>query len=34
MNTTVDAAGTKDFLIWIAFWIAALVMLLPALSGS
>jgi len=26
--------GSKNFLIWMALWIAALMVLLPALSGS
>jgi hypothetical protein len=31
---TVEMAGGKNFLIWMALWIAALMVLLPALSGS
>jgi len=27
-------AGSKNFLIWMALWIAALMVLLPALAGS
>jgi len=27
-------AGTKNFLIWMGLWIAALMVLLPALAGS
>jgi hypothetical protein len=33
MNTG-EMAGSKNFLIWIALWIAALMVLLPALAGS
>ena len=32
MNT--EAADTKNFLIWVGFWIAALMVLLPALAGN
>jgi hypothetical protein len=32
MNPTV--ADTRNFLIWMAFWIAALMILLPALAGK
>jgi len=32
MNTTL--VETRNFLIWAAFWIAALVVLLPALAGN
>jgi len=33
MNAT-EAAEAKNFLIWMALWIGALVVLLPALAGS
>jgi hypothetical protein len=33
MNTR-EMTGGKNFLIWMALWIAALMVLLPALSGS
>ena len=33
MNTN-ELAEAKNFLIWMALWIAALIMLLPALAGS
>jgi hypothetical protein len=33
MNTT-EMTETKNFLIWMALWIGALVVLLPALAGS
>jgi len=33
MNTTELAEG-KNFLIWMALWIAALIVLLPALAGN
>ena len=32
MNT--GAAEAKNFLIWAGFWIAALMVLLPALAGN
>jgi hypothetical protein len=32
MNT--DAAEARNFVIWMALWIAALMVLLPALAGS
>jgi hypothetical protein len=32
MNSNVIEA--KNFLIWAAFWLAALIVLLPALSGN
>jgi hypothetical protein len=32
MNTN-ELAEAKNFLIWMALWIAALVVLLPALAG-
>jgi len=32
MNSNVIEA--KNFLIWAAFWLAALILLLPALSGK
>lgn len=32
MNT--EAAEAKNFLIWVGFWIAALMFLLPALTGN
>jgi hypothetical protein len=31
---TAEMTGGKNFLIWMALWIAALMVLLPALSGS
>ena len=31
---TGEMAGTKNFLIWVGLWIAALMVLLPALAGS
>jgi len=31
---TGEMAGTKNFLIWMGLWIAALMVLLPALAGS
>ncbi len=34
MNANVDSVEAKNFLIWIAFWIVALMALLPALSGN
>jgi hypothetical protein len=33
MSTT-EIAEAKNFLIWMALWIGALVVLLPALAGS
>jgi hypothetical protein len=33
MNTT-ELAEAKNFLIWMALWVAALIVLLPALAGS
>jgi hypothetical protein len=33
MSTT-EMAEARNFLIWMALWIAALVVLLPALAGS
>jgi hypothetical protein len=33
VNTT-EMAGGKNFLIWMALWIGALMVLLPALAGS
>ena len=33
MNTN-ELAQAKDFLIWMALWIAALIVLLPALAGN
>jgi hypothetical protein len=33
MNTG-EMAGIKNLLIWMALWIAALMVLLPALAGS
>jgi len=33
VNTT-DISGGKNFLIWMALWIGALMILLPALAGS
>jgi hypothetical protein len=33
MNAT-EMAEARNFLIWMALWIAALVVLLPALAGS
>jgi hypothetical protein len=33
MNTQ-EIAETRNFLIWMALWIAALMVLLPALAGS
>jgi hypothetical protein len=33
MNTT-EMTETKNFLIWMALWIGALVVLLPALAGG
>jgi hypothetical protein len=33
MNTG-EMAGSKNFLIWVGLWIAALMVLLPALAGS
>jgi hypothetical protein len=33
MNT-MDAAGAKNFLVWMAIWVGALMVLLPALSGK
>jgi hypothetical protein len=32
MNT--DVAEARNFVIWMALWIAALMVLLPALAGS
>jgi hypothetical protein len=29
-----EAAETKNFLIWMALWVGALMVLLPALAGS
>ena len=31
---TGEMAGTKNLLIWMGLWIAALMVLLPALAGS
>jgi hypothetical protein len=31
---TREMAGSKNFLIWVGLWIAALMVLLPALAGS
>ena len=31
---TGEMAGSKNFLIWVGLWIAALMVLLPALAGS
>jgi hypothetical protein len=31
---TPDLAGTRNFLIWMALWIGALIVLLPVLAGS
>jgi hypothetical protein len=31
---TGEMAGSKNFLIWVGLWIAALMILLPALAGS
>jgi hypothetical protein len=31
---TGEMAGSKNFLIWMGLWIAALMVLLPALAGS
>jgi hypothetical protein len=31
---TGEMAGGKNFLIWMGLWIAALMVLLPALAGS
>jgi hypothetical protein len=33
MNT-IDTAEAKNFLVWMALWIGALMVLLPALAGS
>jgi hypothetical protein len=33
MNTT-EMAEAKNFLIWLALWAAALIVLLPALAGN
>lgn len=33
MNTT-ELAEAKNFLIWLALWVAALIVLLPALAGN
>ena len=33
MNTT-ELAEARNFLIWMGLWIAALMVLLPALAGS
>jgi hypothetical protein len=33
MNTA-EMAETKNLLIWMALWVGALMMLLPALAGS
>jgi len=33
MNTA-DVGEAKNFLIWMALWIGALVVLLPALAGN
>jgi hypothetical protein len=33
INTT-ELAEAKSFLIWMALWIAALIVLLPALAGN
>ena len=33
MNTT-ELAEAKNFLIWMALWVGALIVLLPALAGS
>lgn len=33
MNST-ELAEAKNFLIWMALWVAALIVLLPALAGS
>lgn len=33
MNT-LDATGAKNFLVWMAIWVGALIVLLPALSGK
>jgi hypothetical protein len=32
MNT--EVTEIKNFLIWVGFWIAALMLLLPALAGN
>jgi hypothetical protein len=32
MNT--DVAEVKNFLVWVGLWVAALMLLLPALSGN
>jgi hypothetical protein len=29
-----NVAEARNFLLWVAFWIAALMLLLPALSGN
>ena len=34
MNMNTEATETKGFLIWAGFWIAALMVLLPALAGN
>jgi hypothetical protein len=31
---TGEMAGSKNFLIWMGLWVAALMVLLPALAGS
>jgi hypothetical protein len=33
MNST-ELAEAKNFLIWMALWVAALIVLLPTLAGS
>jgi hypothetical protein len=33
MNT-LEATGAKNFMIWMAIWLGALMVLLPALSGQ
>lgn len=32
--TTTEMAEVKNFLVWMALWIGALIVLLPALSGG
>jgi hypothetical protein len=32
--STGEMTGVKNFLIWMGLWIAALMVLLPALAGS
>jgi len=33
-NNSCEAASPKHFMIWVVLWIAALMVLLPALAGS